>query len=102
MPHLQGGKIMRALSRLLPWFLRVAPAGDTGMTFLPRGRLGAARRAGWSGRLLLLLLALSTLMARPVAAAATPKGYAGLFEDDAVAVLHSTTNRVQGIVPVSL
>jgi YVTN family beta-propeller protein len=100
MPHLQGGKIMMALSRLLPWFLRVSPAGDTSMTFLPRGRLGVALRAGWSGRLLLLLLALSTLMAQPVAAAATPKVYVGLFKDNAVAVLDTSTNRVQSIIPV--
>src|SRR5712692_407093 len=102
MSPLQGGRIMMAMLRLFQWFLLVPPSGSTRLTSLHPGRLGAAQRSGWSGCLLLIfmLLTMYTPLAQPVEAAAAPKVYIGLFKDNAVAVLDSSTNRVQGTVPV--
>ena len=93
---------MMAMLRLFQWFLLVSPSGCTRLTSLHLGRLGAAQRSGWSGCLLLMLMLLTmyTPLAQPVEAAAAPKVYIGLFKDNAIAVLDSSTNRVQGTVPV--
>jgi YVTN family beta-propeller protein len=93
---------MMAMLRLFQWFLLVLPSCYTRVTSLHLGRLGAAQRSGWSGRLLLMLtlLTMYTSLAQPVETAAAPKVYIGLFKDNAVAVLDTSTNRVQGTVPV--
>jgi YVTN family beta-propeller protein len=48
----------------------------------------------------LMLLAISTPLAWLAEAAAAPKAYVGLFKDNAIAVLDTGTNRVQGTIPV--
>jgi YVTN family beta-propeller protein len=102
MSHLQGGRIMMAMLRLFQWFLIAPPSGYARLTSLHLGRPGAVQRSGWSRRLLLMLMLLTmyTPLAQPVEAAAAPKVYIGLFKDNAIAVLDSSTNRVQGTVPV--
>src|SRR5262252_4319471 len=48
----------------------------------------------------LMLLAISMPLAWLAEAAAAPKAYVGLFKDNAIAVLDTGTNRVQGTIPV--
>ena len=68
---------MLALCRRLQWFLRSTPA----------------LRA-------LVLLAITMPLIWLAEAAAAPKAYVGLFKDNAIAVLDTGTNRVQGTIPV--
>jgi YVTN family beta-propeller protein len=68
---------MLAPSRRLPWFLRSTPALRV-----------------------LVLLAIVMPVSWLAEAAAAPKVYVGLFKDNAVAVLDTGTNRVQGTIPV--
>ena len=48
----------------------------------------------------LVLLAITMPLAWLAEVAAAPKAYVGLFKDNAIAVLDTGTNRVQGTVPV--
>jgi YVTN family beta-propeller protein len=48
----------------------------------------------------LVLLAITMPLAWLAEAAAAPKAYVGLFKDNAIAVLDTGTNRVQGTIPV--
>ena len=91
-----------ALSRLLRKFFRSTPTPRTGLTSPHQGRLGTAPCSAWDGRrrLTLMLLAISMPMAWLAEAAAAPKAYVGLFKDNAIAVLDTGTNRVQGTIPV--
>src|SRR4029453_6487514 len=75
--HLSGGRTMLATSRLLQRFFPSTPALRS-----------------------LMLLALSMPLAWLAEAAAAPKAYVGLFKDNAIAVLDTGTNRVQGTIPV--
>src|SRR5499427_4722625 len=68
---------MLALCRRPPWLLRSTPA----------------LRA-------LVLLAITMPLPWLAEAAAAPKAYVGLFKDNAIAVLDTGTNRVQGTIPV--
>jgi YVTN family beta-propeller protein len=68
---------MLALCRRLQWFLCSTPA----------------LRA-------LVLLAITMALPWLAEAAAAPKAYVGLFKDNAIAVLDTGTNRVQGTIPV--
>src|SRR5215475_8781150 len=77
MSHLSGGRTMLALCRRPPWLLRSTPA----------------LRA-------LVLLAITMALPWLAEAAAAPKAYVGLFKDNAIAVLDTDTNRVQGTIPV--
>jgi YVTN family beta-propeller protein len=47
-----------------------------------------------------VLLAITMPLAWLAEAAAAPKAYVGLFKDNAIAVLDTGTNRVQGTIPV--
>jgi YVTN family beta-propeller protein len=47
-----------------------------------------------------VLLAIAMPLAWLAEAAAAPKAYVGLFKDNAIAVLDTGTNRVQGTIPV--
>ena len=47
-----------------------------------------------------VLLAITIPLAWLAEAAAAPKAYIGLFKDNAIAVLDTSTNRVQGTIPV--
>ena len=51
-------------------------------------------------RLTGMLLALPLLVGAPVAGAAAPKAYVGLFKDNVVAVVDTATDRVIGTIPV--
>src|SRR5215813_2414927 len=77
MSHLSGGRTMLALCRRLQWFFHATPALRS-----------------------LMLLAISMPLAWLAEAAAAPKAYVGLFKDNAIAVLDTGTNRVQGTIPV--
>ena len=68
---------MLALCRRLQWFLCSTPA----------------LRA-------LMVLAITMPLPGLAEAAAAPKAYVGLFKDNAIAVLDTGTNRVQGTIPV--
>src|SRR2546426_8701499 len=48
----------------------------------------------------LVLLASTMLLAWLTEATAAPKAYVGLLKDDAIAVLDTDTNRLQGTIPV--
>ena len=48
----------------------------------------------------LVLLAITMPLAWLAEAAAAPKAYVGLFKDNAIAVLDTGTNRLQGTIPV--
>src|ERR1043166_10141353 len=48
----------------------------------------------------LVLLASTLLLAWLTDATAAPKAYVGLFKDNAIAVLDTGTNRLQGTIPV--
>src|SRR6266849_9641799 len=73
----EGGTTMIALSRRLRKFFYSTPAFRT-----------------------LVLLAITMPLAWLAEAAAAPKAYIGLFKDNALAVLDTGTNRVQGTIPV--
>src|SRR4030095_1212368 len=77
MSHLQGGRTMLATSRLLQRLFRSSPTLHT-----------------------LVLLAITMPLVWRGEAAAAPKAYVGLFKDNAIAVLDTDTNRVQGTIPV--
>ena len=51
-------------------------------------------------RLTGMLLALTLLVGAPVAGAAAPKAYVGLFKDNVVAVIDTASDRVIGTIPV--
>src|SRR5499427_8837792 len=68
---------MMALSRRLRKFFHSTPTGCT-----------------------LVLLAITMPLPWLAEAAAAPKAYVGLFKDNAIAVLDTGTNRVQGTIPV--
>jgi YVTN family beta-propeller protein len=93
---------MMVMSRLLRRFFRSTPAPRTGLTSPHQSRLGTAPGSAWDGRrlLTLMLLAIGVPMAWLAEAAAAPKAYVGLFKDNAIAVLDTGTNRVQGMIPV--
>src|SRR4029450_10479152 len=76
-PPLSGGRTMLATSRLLQRFFPSTPALRT-----------------------CVLLAITMPLAWLAEAAAAPKAYVGLFKDNAIAVLDTGTNRVQGTIPV--
>src|SRR4029434_9205935 len=77
MSPLQGRRTMLATSRLLQRLFRSSPTLHT-----------------------LVLLAITMPLVWRGEAAAAPKAYVGLFKDNAIAVLDTGTNHVQGTIPV--